>query len=517
MNCEDKIKGKEDLVKTINLLKEQGKKIVHCHGCFDLIHPGHMRHLKFAKEQGDILLVSITDDDFILKEYKNPFSTSILRAKSLASIEYVDLVFIDEMPSATKIIEEIKPDVYIKGQEYLKERKDHPGFLKEKYIVEQGGGKIICSPGDLIFSSTKIIDILLKRDDAKEEKINNFLVRHKINKNILKRIVEGYENSKILVIGDLFIENYIFCDKPNISTESPVLSLNTLDYKRFLGGVGAITQYIDNLGGNVKALCFGDNNSRMIVNQINGDLQGKIDFIEAENYSLPIKKRFLSHEQKLFEVNENKKIELDEKKELEFINEILKIIDNFDGIIFCDYGFGSLTADIINSITNEIKERTILSTIITGNRREKNLINYNNIDFVVCSEEEARNSINNFSDSIDFLSRNILSKTRYKNLIINLGKEGLICYDPAKELRQPASTYVSYLPSFLSKAVDSVGEKEALVSSIALSLSSKADIYSATYIGNCISAIASSKLGIGTISKKELKFFLENKNHIGLQ
>ena len=156
MNCEDKIKGKEDLVKTINLLKEQGKKIVHCHGCFDLIHPGHMRHLKFAKEQGDILLVSITDDDFILKEYKNPFSTSILRAKSLASIEYVDLVFIDEMPSATKIIEEIKPDVYIKGQEYLKERKDHPGFLKEKYIVEQGGGKIICSPGDLIFSSTNL-------------------------------------------------------------------------------------------------------------------------------------------------------------------------------------------------------------------------------------------------------------------------------------------------------------------------------------------------------------------------
>ena len=98
MNHRDKIKGEEELIEIIKDLKKQGKKIVHCHGCFDILHPGHFRYLEFAKNRGDILIVSLSGDEFIGKGIKAPFTTSQLRAESLASVVFVDYIIIDENP-----------------------------------------------------------------------------------------------------------------------------------------------------------------------------------------------------------------------------------------------------------------------------------------------------------------------------------------------------------------------------------------------------------------------------------
>ncbi len=139
---ETKIKEKNALIEEISRLKKSGKKIVHCHGCFDLIHPGHIRHLNFAKSQGDVLVVTITGDKFVEKTYMNPLITSSLRAKNLAAIQDVDFVCINEEYTADDLIQRIRPDIYIKGAEYSKERKDHPGFLSEKKLIEQYESKL---------------------------------------------------------------------------------------------------------------------------------------------------------------------------------------------------------------------------------------------------------------------------------------------------------------------------------------------------------------------------------------
>ena len=317
MECEDKIKNKEELIKTINYFKDQGKKIVHCHGCFDLIHPGHMRHLKFAKEQGDILLVSITADKFIQKDYMNPFVTQNLRASSLSAIEFVDLVYINESSVGTELIKEIKPDIYVKGQEYAKNKKIHTGFIEEKALVESFGGKVVYSPGDIIFSSTQMINRSLQREDIKKEKINNFLIRHGISKENLIKIVEEYNNKKILIIGDCFIEDYVFCDKPEISLNSPILNFNFLENKKFFGGAGFVAQLILGLGGDIKILCVGNDKSSEIFQDLSQNLKDKIDFIRVNDYFLPIKTTFLSNEQKILELNTKTKRSEEHTSELQ--------------------------------------------------------------------------------------------------------------------------------------------------------------------------------------------------------
>lgn len=112
----------DDLTRIIQKLKKQGKKVVHCHGVFDLIHVGHIRHLKEARKFGDILIVTVTPDQYVNKGPHRPAFTEKLRAEVIASLDCVDYVAINKWPSAVETIKVLKPDYYVKGIEYRKKK-----------------------------------------------------------------------------------------------------------------------------------------------------------------------------------------------------------------------------------------------------------------------------------------------------------------------------------------------------------------------------------------------------------
>ena len=118
--------------------RRDGLTIVLCHGCFDIVHPGHVRYLQFARQQGDVLVVSLTGNDAIEKaDGTRPYVPQELRAESLAALEPVDQVVIADGPTAEPIIQALRPQVYVKGREY--EHSTHPGFLAERRLVESLG------------------------------------------------------------------------------------------------------------------------------------------------------------------------------------------------------------------------------------------------------------------------------------------------------------------------------------------------------------------------------------------
>mgnify|MGYP001572107242 CR=1 FL=1 len=509
-----KVKGVSELIETINSLKSENKKIVHCHGCFDLLHPGHLRYLGFAKTQGDVLVVSITGDDFMGKGYKKPFTTSSLRAEGLAALSLVDLVTINESPDALNLIKQIRPDVYIKGNEYANERKNHPGFLKEKEGVESYGGKVIYSSGDMVFSSTDILEELLVRDDMIIEKNRSFLIKHGIDKEKIKNTIKNYKNSKILVIGDLFLEDYIICDKPKLSNDAPILNLKVIKEERHFSGVATIAKNIISLGGNLDIMCIAGKNdcSKNAIQDLEKRLDKKINLFELENYSLPIKKGIFSNNQKLMEINFGKNVTFDETSELKFLENIRNVIGDYEGVIICDYGKGTITPNITDLLIRKTRERNILTTVMTGEDATKNFSSYKTLDFALCTEEEARMSVNNFSDGMDFLSREVFSKCKHSYLIINLGKKGIICYRPAIDaIEGTSSDYASYLPPLSEKISGITSEKETLISAITLSMASGGDVYIGLYIGNLVSAIKKSKIKEDYISPIDLIDVLENR------
>src|SRR3990167_10271529 len=106
-------------------------RIVQCHGVFDLLHIGHIKHFQAAKRQGDILVVTITPDRFVNKGPNRPRFTERLRAEAIAALDCVDYVIINSWPTAVEAIQFIKPHVYAKGDEYKNNDNDITGKIDE--------------------------------------------------------------------------------------------------------------------------------------------------------------------------------------------------------------------------------------------------------------------------------------------------------------------------------------------------------------------------------------------------
>ena len=133
------------------------KKVVLCHGVFDIVHPGHIRHLDYAKSQADILIVSCTGDKFIDKGIYRPHIPQRIRASNLAAFEMVDYVLIDENKKPLNLLKKLKPDFFAKGFEYTSKGLP-PATQEEKNELDKFGSKLIFTPGDIVHSSTKFLN-----------------------------------------------------------------------------------------------------------------------------------------------------------------------------------------------------------------------------------------------------------------------------------------------------------------------------------------------------------------------
>ena len=150
----DKIQSLADLAITVEQLKSKGNTVVLCHGVFDLVHMGHIKHLESALREGDILIVTVTCDGHVNKGPGRPIFPDHMRAELLAAIEFVDYVAINYEPTAEYVLSTVRPSVYVKGSDYENPEDDLTGgIVRERDAVEEHGGRIVFTK-DITFSSS---------------------------------------------------------------------------------------------------------------------------------------------------------------------------------------------------------------------------------------------------------------------------------------------------------------------------------------------------------------------------
>lgn len=154
-----KILKLEELAEKIKNLKSEGRKIVYCHGCFDLMHPGHIKYFQAAKKMGDVLVVTVTPDVYMDKGHGRPVFNQELRAESIAALECVDYVAINKWPTAEETLRLLRPHIYVKGQEFEK-LEDKTGKIQREYKVIQEIGAELRFTHEIVFSSTKLLNRL---------------------------------------------------------------------------------------------------------------------------------------------------------------------------------------------------------------------------------------------------------------------------------------------------------------------------------------------------------------------
>lgn len=153
---ENKVVSLDELARRVAALKATGKRVAHCHGCFDLVHPGHIKHLQAARRLADALVVTVTADLFVDKGPGRPAFPEQLRADSVAALECVDYAAINPWPTAEETIRLLRPNYYVKGQEF-EHLQDATGKLQREIAVVRESGGEMCFTHEIVHSSTALL------------------------------------------------------------------------------------------------------------------------------------------------------------------------------------------------------------------------------------------------------------------------------------------------------------------------------------------------------------------------
>ena len=241
--------------------KIKNKKVVLCHGVFDMIHIGHLNHFEESKKFGEILIVSITQDEFVNKGPNRPVFNILQRAKLISGLKVVDYVVVNNKATAENVINIIKPDYYIKGNDYKDNKKDvTKNIKKEVQAVKKIGGKIKYTISKKIDSS-KILDTFDFIFSEDQKKLIT-KIRKIFNFETYKKFLLDSEKLKVLVIGDLIIDNYVTCEPLSKSGKGTFLTFKKGEEKSFLGGSGFIANQLANFSKNVDLISIISNSKK---------------------------------------------------------------------------------------------------------------------------------------------------------------------------------------------------------------------------------------------------------------
>jgi cytidyltransferase-like protein len=202
-----KIKTLEDLARAIGP-RPRAKTVIMCHGMFDIVHPGHLRHLMYAKEKADLLIASLTADAHATKADFRPYVPQDLRAANLAALEMVDFVIVDPHATPIEHIKYLQPDYFAKGYEYFSEGVP-PKTQEEIDTLESYGGEIVFTPGDVVYSSSRLIESAPPKLGV--EKLLALMESEGFGFDRLREALGLFRGVRVHVVGDTIVDSYSHC------------------------------------------------------------------------------------------------------------------------------------------------------------------------------------------------------------------------------------------------------------------------------------------------------------------
>jgi len=507
--ADDKILSREQLIARRDRARADGLKVVQCHGCFDIVHPGHLRHLRHAKAQGDVLLVSITGDSLMNKGTGRPLIPQELRAENLAALDCVDWVFVESRPTALELLGEVQPDVYVKGREY--ESNNDPRFAAEQAAVVRHGGRVFFSSGDVVFSSTALIAALEQSADPYHARMKSLLAMPDLDGEKLTRVVSGFRGKRVVVVADTILDTYILCDRPDVAGESPIMTLRPIERRQYDGGGAIIARHLAAMGAMpmlVTALPrspeAGALRSRLIADGI------EVRAIELDS-SLPEKQRFLVGGQKVMKLDLIERIELDSQKQNELVGMATEAAGErggCDAAIVADFGLGLFSRSALQQLCAALRPKAaVMSADVSG--RRSNLAFMRDMDLVCPSETEVRDAFRLFDQGLPMVAWRLLRDTRSRAAIITMGSEGLIAFDrlPGSGDDESWGTKLKaeHIPAMSPHAIDALGCGDAMLSAATLALCSGAGLLSGAFLGAVAAAVQVQRLGNTVISATDLR------------
>lgn len=473
-------------------LKEEKKKIALCHGVFDLVHPGHIIHLQQAKEMADVLVVSITASKFVRKGPGRPYFDDEMRQQFLAAVGCIDYVMLSEGYAVDDIVECVKPDFYVKGEEYSNEKEDVTGKITaERELVEKYGGVIRYTSGQ-VFSSTKLINTAMTGlPDNVLKYMEDFIERYTMAD--IKKYSEKAKSLRVLILGDIIVDKYTYCSIQGLMSKDTGYSARINHSEEYLGGSVAVARHLRSFTENVTLMSIIGNEERIrlrMFDELADRIQLKLTY--SADFPTIIKHRYLEKDakreeyHKIFAVNNIPVPALyDREVKEEFKHKLEKEVAEYDVIFLCDFGHG-LVDDEIKDIVQKKAKYLVLNCQTNSSNYGMNIITkYERADVFSLDQRELRLAIP--TEALD--EAGALRKLRERlhgNGWLTRGSMG------AYGIEQDE---IYECPAFTLNVKDTVGAGDAFFSVAGLYTAAGAPIEVGTFMGNISGALAANIVG----------------------
>lgn len=493
-----KVKSAADVAKAIGSWPRE-KKVIMCHGTFDIVHPGHVRHLLYAKSKGDILVASLTADAHITKANFRPFVPQELRAFNLAALEVVDYVVIDNDPTPIHNIGLIKPDYFAKGYEYTSSGLP-PRTAEEKAAVEAYGGEIIFTPGDIVYSSSQLIE--LEPPSITTEKLMALLEAEKVTFDQLRKVLDKFKGVRVHVIGDTIIDSYTHTVLIGGMTKTPTMSVRYDNRTDFVGGAGIVAKHLKLAGADVTfSTVLGDDKLAEFALK---------DLKEAGITCTPLIDRARPTTQKNAIVaggyNLLKIDTLDNSPISDRIRGTLaeQIAETpADIVVFSDFRHGIFNRDTIPILTKAIPEGVFRVADSQVASRWGNILEFSGFDLITPNEREARFALGDQDSVVRPLGLELYRQAKCKTLILKLGERGLLTFRSIPKKTEDVRAFFT-MDSFAERVVDAVGSGDGLLAYATLSLFTTGNSVIASVLGSLAAAIVCEREGNIPVRPKDV-------------
>jgi len=482
------------LKKIIALLKARLKpddSLVFVHGNFNILHPGHVRLLQFAKSNGTFLLVGVTPDGTI--------GTSIeaeMRLASIQAIGIVDLAFILE-DSVLDVIKALKPDVVAKGKEHESRHN------AELAAVASYGGRLLFNSGEMRFTDLDAID----RQYAAAPPEGHFtldpafLKRHGYSTSDVLALLHRLKGLRIAVIGDLIIDEYVDCEPLGMSQEDPTLVVSPISSHMFVGGSGIVAAHCAGLGADVSYISVAHEGPLWDFALDKLTSYGvKPDLLSDRSRPTTLKKRYRAHNKTLLRVSDLRQFAIEQQLQDAIYERIEALVPNLDALLFSDFNYGCLPTELVTRIVELCKKHKVkLAADSQASSQYSDVARFRGMDIITPTEREARLAVKDSSSGLVVLAEKLRLAADAQMVLVTLGAEGVLIHAPRYDLLR-----TDRLAAMNSRPQDVAGAGDSLFSSVTLGICAGADIWLSSYLASAAAACQVSKIGNTPLSIGEI-------------
>jgi len=470
------------------------EKTVFVSGNFNVLHPGHLRLLRFASECGEQLIVGVYSDRISGKASHVPEE---LRLEGVKSNSWVNkAILIDDL--ITDVIDELRPDVVVKGKEHQNR------FNPEEKILQSYGGKLLFSSGETTFSSLELLHNEFSQSTYKDITLpSKYMSRHSINIEKLGTLIRSFASLKICVIGDLIIDEYITCEPLGMSQEDPTIVVTPVDTTRFIGGAGIAAAHASGLGSQVEFVTvLGSDEAGDYAQNSLKKAGVNAHLVVDESRPTTIKQRFRSKGKSLLRVSHLHQDAINTALQEKIIKIVNSVIQDVDLLVFSDFNYGCLPQLLVDKLTKLANAHSVmLAADSQSSSQIGDISRFKGFDLITPTEREARISAKNSEDGLVILAEKIKKQSSAHNIFLKIGEEGLLINSGNIKSNEFLTDRIYALNS---APRDVAGAGDSLLISSALTLASGGNIWEAAIIGSLAAAIQVGRVGNTQLQANEL-------------